>query len=191
MGDLQHVEWPGVDRHRLGLRIGSQQHLEVPPASKQDEALGVGVLGQGAAEQLAGRPENLESQRPGAQLASLGDAGGHRTDGSRSVDQSPAGLAVDKAVHRQRSEQFLDAASVVGLVMGYDRGSQRARPQIPELGAQVVPGRPAVDQQRRSVGGLEQDRVALPMSSWTSVLAAYAALLAGGLALRRSAAGRQ
>jgi competence protein ComEC len=33
--------------------------------------------------------------------------------------------------------------------------------------------------------------VALPMSSWTSVLAAYAALLAGGLALRRWAAGRQ
>ena len=33
--------------------------------------------------------------------------------------------------------------------------------------------------------------VALPMSSWTSVFAAYAALLAGGLALRRWAAGRQ
>ncbi len=33
--------------------------------------------------------------------------------------------------------------------------------------------------------------VALPMSSWTSVLAAYAALLAGGLALRRWVAGRQ
>lgn len=41
------------------------------------------------------------------------------------------------------------------------------------------------------MGGPRWAFVALPMSSWTSVLAAYAALLAGGLALRRWAAGRQ
>jgi len=41
------------------------------------------------------------------------------------------------------------------------------------------------------MGGPRWALVALPMSSWTSVLTAYAALLAGGLALRRWVAGRQ
>ncbi len=41
------------------------------------------------------------------------------------------------------------------------------------------------------MGGPRWALVALPMSSWSSVLAAYAALLAAGLAMRRWAAGRQ
>jgi hypothetical protein len=122
--DLEHVHRARVDRNRLGLGVGGQQHPEAMPAREQDDGFGVRVLGRRAGEQLARRPEDVETQRARAQLAPLRDPGRRRARGPCEADQPGAEDREDEALYRNLTEQLLDPARVIGLVMGHHGGRQ-------------------------------------------------------------------
>ena len=161
MGHLEHLDRPGVDRHRLGLGVSGEEHAEAPPASEEDQRRLVEVVRRRPFQQRPRRPQHLDPQAPRIDLRPLGDR--HRPDagGAGIPDQVPAALPVEQPVDRERAEQLRDPAGVVGLVVGDDRGREARDSLVLELAAQVSARWAAVDQHRLAVGRVEQDRIAL------------------------------
>ncbi len=70
-------------------------------------------------------------------------------------------------------EQLLDSTRVVGLFVGDDSGAQPVDACRAQLRRELVPGRATVDENRRRMRRLEEDRVALadienrdPQAEW-------------------------
>ena len=162
MGDLEHVDRAGVDRDRLGLGIGREQHAEFAPTGEDDQGPFIWI---GARERFGKRglrrPKHFEAQSARAQLISLGDPQRRRVDLTRLRQQPAPKERVDEAVDGHPPEQFDDAARVVGLIVGDNRSRERVDALGAELRREFVAEGPTIDQDRGGARGLQQDRVAL------------------------------
>ncbi|MBN8898329.1 MAG: ABC transporter ATP-binding protein [Rhodospirillales bacterium] len=106
------------------------------------------------------RPEDFEvkrsraQRRPGGDLFRAGAVGPSR--GDEPAVEAPVGEPGD----RQPPERFRDPGRVVGLIVGDDRGAEARHALAVELGDEFVARRAPVDEDRRRVPGLQEDRVA-------------------------------
>ena len=92
----------------------------------------------GAVEQRARRPEHLEPQRPRARSRCPRRPGTvPHPAAARPAQQAGAGGGVDEACTGSVAEQLAEAAGVVGLVMGDDRGREAPTPRVRSVGGEA------------------------------------------------------
>ena len=98
VGDLEHVDRTRVDRGRLGLGVGAEQHREAAPAGDGDQRQAIGVLAcVGAVEQRRRRPDEVEVEAARAQAVAGGDPARRHARGGGLPDQPAAGDPVEQA----------------------------------------------------------------------------------------------
>ena len=126
MGNLEHIDGTWVQRGCFRLGVGGQQHREAAPVGDQNDGKAVWIfVAMGAAQQLGRRPENVEPQSAGAELATRGDALGGNPCRRGLGKHLPTEHSVEQLSDRHRSQQFLDSTRMIRLVVGDNR---RAKP---------------------------------------------------------------